>query len=81
MLNLGLEKAVEPEIKLPTFAGTQRKQGSSRKTSASLTSPDCVDHNKVENSLGDGHTRPTLPVLWETCMHLKNQQLEADKEQ
>ena len=48
MFKLVLEKAVEPEIKLATFAGTQRKQGSSRKTFASLTSPDCVDHNKVE---------------------------------
>ena len=28
---LGLEKAEEPEIKLPTFAGSWRKQGSSRK--------------------------------------------------
>ena len=34
-----LEKAEEPEIKLPTFAGSWRKQESSRKTSisASLT--------------------------------------------
>ena len=41
MLKLGLEKAEEPEIKLPTFAGSQRKQGNSRKTptSASLTTP------------------------------------------
>ena len=34
-----LEKAEEPEIKLPTFVESQRKQGNSRKTStfASLT--------------------------------------------
>ena len=39
MYKLGLEKAEGPEIKLPTFIGSQRKQGSSRKTSlsASLT--------------------------------------------
>ena len=39
MYKQGLEKAEEPEIKLPTFAGPQRKQGNSRKTStpASLT--------------------------------------------
>ena len=32
---LGLEEAEEPEIKLPTSTRSQRKQGSSRKTSAS----------------------------------------------
>ena len=37
----GLEKAEEPEIKLPTFAGSLKMQGSSRKTSISalLTTP------------------------------------------
>ena len=33
----GLEKAEEPEIKLPTSAGSLKKQENSRKTSASLT--------------------------------------------
>ena len=39
MLKLDSEKAEEPEIKLPRFVGSQRKQGNSRKTSisASLT--------------------------------------------
>ena len=38
MYKLGLEKAEEPEIKLPTFTGSWRKQESSKKafTSASL---------------------------------------------
>ena len=38
---LGLEKAEEPEMKLPTFAGSLQKQESSRKTfiSALLTMP------------------------------------------
>jgi len=36
MFKLDLEKAEEPETKLPTFAGSWRKQGTSRKTSASL---------------------------------------------
>ena len=41
MYKLGLQKAEEPEIKLPTFTGSQRKQMNSRKTSASapLTMP------------------------------------------
>ena len=39
MYKLDLEKAEELEIKLPTFAGSQKKQDNSRKTttSASLT--------------------------------------------
>ena len=41
MHKLGLKEAEKPEIKLPTFDGSQRKQGSSRKTptSASSTTP------------------------------------------
>ena len=41
MFKLDLEKAEEPEIKLPTSAGSSKKQESSRKTSASvlLTTP------------------------------------------
>jgi len=35
----GFRKAEEPEIKLPTSAGSSKKQESSRKTSALLTSP------------------------------------------
>ena len=40
MYKLDLERAEEPEIKLPTFTGSQKKQENSRKTStsASLTS-------------------------------------------
>ena len=30
-VQLGLEKADEPEIKLPTFAGSQKKQGNLKK--------------------------------------------------
>ena len=37
MFKLDLEKAEEPEITLPTSAGSLKKQKSSRKTSASLT--------------------------------------------
>ena len=35
MFKLVLEKAEEPEIKLPTSVGSSKKQGSSRKTSTS----------------------------------------------
>ena len=37
MYKLHLEKVEEPEIKLPTFIGSQRKQGNSRKTSTSAS--------------------------------------------
>ena len=52
MFKLVLGKVEEPEIKLPTSAGSWKKQESSRKTSISalLTMPkpfDCVDHNKL----------------------------------
>ena len=52
MYKLDLEKAEEPEIKLPTSVGSQKKQGIKKKkiyfcfidyTKAS----DCVDHNKL----------------------------------
>ena len=53
MFKLVLEKAEEPEIKLPTSNGSSKKQKSSRKTSTSalLTmytkALNCVDHNKL----------------------------------
>ena len=51
MFKLDLEKAEEPEIKLPASVGSSKKQENSRKTSISalLTMPafDCVDHNKL----------------------------------
>ena len=52
LFKLVLEKAEEPESKLPTSAGSSKKQESSRKTSTSalLTMPksfDCVDYNKL----------------------------------
>jgi len=41
MFKMDLEKAEEPEIKLPTFVGSLKKRDSSRKTSISalLTMP------------------------------------------
>ena len=56
MFKLDLEKAEEPEIKLPTFVGLWRKHGGSRKTStsASLTKGfDNVDHNELWKILKD----------------------------
>ena len=51
MFKLDLEKAEEPEIKLPTSVGSSTKQRSCKKpsTSALLTAKvlDCVDHNTL----------------------------------
>ena len=51
MFKLVLEKAEEPEIKLPTPAASSEKQESSRKTSISalltMPKPLTVDHNKL----------------------------------
>ena len=51
MYKLVLEKAEEPETKLPTFAGSSKKQESSRKTSISvlltMPKPLTVNHNKL----------------------------------
>ena len=52
MFKLVLEKAEEPEIKLPTSAGSSKKQESSRKNVyfyfIDYTEAfDCVDHNKL----------------------------------
>ena len=52
MFKLVLEKAEEPEIKLPTSSGSRKKQESSRKNIYFCfidyaKAFDCVDHNKL----------------------------------
>ena len=55
MYKLGFEEAEEPQIKLPTFVKSWKKQGSSRKTSTytSLTTlkPVTRSQQTVRNSL------------------------------
>ena len=73
MFKLVLEKAEEPEIKLPTSAGSSKKEKSSRKNIYFCfidyaKAFDCVDHNKLENSERDGNTRPPdLPLEKPVC--------------
>ena len=68
---LVLEKAEEPEIKLPTSAGSWKKQESSRKIFCFIDYAkafDCVDHNKWWTILRDGNIRPPdLPVEKSVC--------------
>ena len=52
MFKLDLEKAEKPEVKLPTSAGSLKKQESSRKKNIYICfidyqNFDCVDHNKL----------------------------------
>ena len=42
---------------------------------------DCVDHNNRGKLLKRREYQTTLPAFWETCMQVKKQQLELDKEQ
>ena len=85
MFKLVLEKAEEPEIKLPTSAGSSKKEESSRKTSTSalLTTPKRLTVWITTNwkFLEEIGIQTTLPPSWEICMQVKKQQLELDVEQ
>ena len=67
MFNLDLEKAEEPEIKLLTSVGSLKKQESSRKTSALLTTPKplTVDYSKLWKILRNENAIP--PYLPSVC--------------
>ena len=86
MFKLDLEKAEEPEIKLPTSAGSLKKEESSRKTSTSvlLTVPKSLtlwittNYGKFFKRL---EYQTTLPASWEICRQVKREQLEPDMEQ
>ena len=86
MFKLILEKAEESEIKLPTSAGSSKKQESSRKTSISalLTMPKPLTLWVTINCRKfwkRWEYQTTWPVLWETCIQVRKQQLELDMEQ
>ena len=86
IFKLVLEKAEEPEIKLPTSAGSWKKQESSRKTSISalLTIPKPLTVGITINC-GKFWKRweyqTTWLASWETYMQVRKQQLELAMEQ
>ena len=85
MFKLVLEKAEEPEIKLPTSAGSWKKQESSIKNIYFCfidyaKAFDCVDHNKLWKILREMEYQTTWPASWETYMQVRKQQLELDME-
>ena len=80
MFKLALEKAEEPEIKLPTSAGSSKKakefQEKKKIYFCSIDYAkafDCVDHNKLEHSERDRNTRPPDLPSWEMCMQVRKQ--------
>ena len=85
MFKLDLEKAEEPEIKLPTSAGSSKKQESSRKTSTSafLSMPKPLSV-WITTNCGKFFKRweyqTTWPASWEMWMQVKKEQLELDME-
>ena len=86
MFKLVLEKAEEPETKLPISTGSCKKQESSRKTSIFgfidyAKAFDCVDHNKLLKILKEMAYQTTWPASWETNIQVRKQQLELDMEQ
>ena len=86
MFKLGLEKAEEPAIKLPTPTGSSKKEESSRKTStaALLTMPKPLTV-WITTNCGKFFKRLEYQTTWpasrEICMQVKKQQLEVDMEQ
>ena len=73
MFKLDLEKAEEPDIKLPTSAGSSKSKRVPEKNIYLCfidyaKAFDSVDHNKLENSERDGNTRPSdLPLEKPIC--------------
>ena len=74
MFKLVLEKAEEPEIKLPTFIGSSKKAREFQKKKIYfcfidyVKAFDCVDHKKLENSERVGNTSPLdLPPEKSIC--------------
>ena len=86
MFKLVLEKAEEPEIKLPTSAGSSKKAREFQKNiyfcfSDYAKAFDCVDHHKLWKILKQMGIPDHRPASWELCMQVRKQQLELDMEQ
>ena len=86
MFKLALEKAEQPEIKLPTSAGSSKKQDSSRKTfiSALLTMPKSLTvwiTTNCRKFWKRWEYQTTWSASWEICVQVNKEQLELDMEQ
>ena len=86
MFKLILEKAEEPEIKLPTSAGSSKKAREFQKNFyfcfiEYAKAFDYVDHNKLWKILKRWAYQTTWSASWETYMQVRKQQLELDMDQ
>ena len=85
MVKLVLEKAEEPEIKLPTSIGSSKMQEFQRHIYFCFIDYakafDCVDHNTLWKILKEMGIPDHWPASWEICMQVRKQQLELDMEQ
>ena len=83
MFKLVLEKAEESEIKLPTSAGSSKKQESSKKTYFCFIvyakTFDYVNHNKLWKILKEMGIPDHLPCLLRNLMQVKKQQLKMEQ--
>ena len=85
MFKLVLEKEEEPEIKLPTSAGSWKEQEFQKNIYFCFIDYakafDCVDHNKLWTFWKRWEYQNTWSAFWEICMQVRKQQLELDMEQ
>ena len=85
MFKLDSEKAKEPEIKLPTSIGSQKRKWVPEKHRLLLywlhQSLWLCGSQETGKFFNRWEYQTTWPVSWETCMQVKKQQLEPDMEQ
>ena len=86
MFKLVLEKAEEPEIKLPTSTGSSKKAREFRKNIYFCfvdyaKAFDCVDRNKLWKILKEMGIPDHLTCLLRNYMQVRKQQLDLDMEQ
>ena len=86
MPKLVLEKAEEPEIKLPTSHWIMEKAREFQKNiyfcfTDYAKAFNCVDHNRLWKILQEMGIPDHLTCLLRTCMPVRKQQLELDMEQ
>ena len=79
MFKLDLEKAEEPEIKLPTSIGSSKNQESSSLIDYAKDLTVWITINWKIWKRWEYQT--TWPASWEICMQVRKQQLELDMEQ
>ena len=86
IFKLDLEKAEEPQIKLPTSTGSSKKQESSRKNIYFcfinyVQAFDCVDHNKLWKILKEMGIPDHLTCLLRNLYAGQEATVELDMEQ